>query len=241
MFSVEKVGLDFLTSICSLLQSSFINKLKGSIYTSPKIINYMHELLSSDVNTFWGLFFNGNIVGFLHAKQMNGSIHLNNIMILEEYQGVGSGGLLMKAFLEQSIETRSFMTLDVDSRNIKAVAWYKKLGFQEINKTYVYFLPSKNPPSVSFYDIFEIENLDAFNDFGFGFGSMKDQSNSRVGLILPNIIRVENFECCKQSFNNLVFSLDGYDRYFFSNKNVTPPCEKLLSWQLLRLEKVNDF
>lgn len=68
--------------------------------------------------------------------------YLSMIIVREKYQGYGLGRMLLQSAIEQcKINKMSLIKLEVDKTNLKALSFYKKMGFENIlegEKSYIY-------------------------------------------------------------------------------------------------------
>lgn len=88
----------------------------------------------------------GRDVGRLRVVRGGDSIYVGGIQILPEFQGKGIGTALFQDLIEESEKTGRSITLEVHDVNIKAIDFYKSLGFisvgSELNKTHMEFTPN---------------------------------------------------------------------------------------------------
>jgi ribosomal-protein-alanine N-acetyltransferase len=70
------------------------------------------------------------IIGFLIFSLIKKESHLLNIAVLEDWQKRGSGQMLMDTFIKQSkVLGADKIYLEVRSKNLKAINFYKKYKF----------------------------------------------------------------------------------------------------------------
>jgi ribosomal-protein-alanine N-acetyltransferase len=70
------------------------------------------------------------IIGFLIFSLIKKESHLLNIAVLEDWQRRGSGQMLMDTFIKQSkVLGADKIYLEVRSKNLKAINFYKKYKF----------------------------------------------------------------------------------------------------------------
>ncbi|HRH24220.1 MAG TPA: GNAT family N-acetyltransferase [Candidatus Paceibacterota bacterium] len=77
---------------------------------------------------------NGEDIGRLRIVRSSDSIYVGGIQILPEHQGKGIGTALFTELIEESNRMRIPILLEVHDVNTPAIAFYKRLGFQEGEK-----------------------------------------------------------------------------------------------------------
>lgn len=111
---------------------NILENLFKSVFDNDKILNRMN------VNPFTKyivLLKDNEIIGFINFDIIYDRIELININILDKYQGDGYSNILMDKMISYDYTN---ITLEVSSKNIKAINLYKKYGFVEeaIRKNY---------------------------------------------------------------------------------------------------------
>lgn len=77
----------------------------------------------------------GKDIGRLRIVRSPESIYIGGIQILPEWQGKGIGKALFSDIIAESDSSGIPIDLEVHHVNESAVAFYKKLGFEEVGKT----------------------------------------------------------------------------------------------------------
>ena len=126
MLITKEITKDNLDEI-NILENLFKN-----IFENDKILNRMN------VNPFTKyiiLLKDNEIIGFINFDIMYDRIELTNINVLDKDQGNGYSNILMDKMISYDYTN---ITLEVSSKNIKAINLYKKYGFVEeaIRKNY---------------------------------------------------------------------------------------------------------
>jgi len=126
MLITKEITKDNLDEI-NILENLFKN-----VFDNDKILNRMN------VNPFTKyiiLLKDNEIIGFINFDIIYDRIELININILDKYQGNGYSNILMDKMISYDYTN---ITLEVSSKNIKAINLYKKYGFIEeaIRKNY---------------------------------------------------------------------------------------------------------
>jgi diamine N-acetyltransferase len=103
-------------------------------------IEKLKQELSNPNSTFYFMFAEGNLAGYLKVNIENAqsewaasnSLEIERIYLKKEYQGKGLGRMLLNKGLELA-ETvgKDFVWLGVWEKNTGAIAFYKKMGFTE--------------------------------------------------------------------------------------------------------------
>lgn len=126
MLITKEITKDNLDEI-NILENLFKN-----VFDNDKILNRMN------VNPFTKyiiLLKDNEIIGFINFDIIYDRIELININVLDKYQGNGYSNILMDKMISYDYTN---ITLEVSSKNIKAINLYKKYGFIEetIRKNY---------------------------------------------------------------------------------------------------------
>lgn len=127
-------------------------KACGFLYepdTIHKDLRNIKDIFESLGGGFWGFFQNELIIGTAGLKVIDRLEQIGELKcmyLLPEYQSIGFGQLLMEIILGES-QNRQLkkIRLDVKVENIKAINFYRKNGFYEIqryndNKNHVFFM-----------------------------------------------------------------------------------------------------
>jgi ribosomal protein S18 acetylase RimI-like enzyme len=173
-----------------------------SVYISGSAPRYYESLMSHPTlmpsHTILGARIRDRLVGFAHSKAEGTSWHLNCIAILPSYQQRGIGASLFSASSEVGSEKgyRDF-TLDVDSRNSKAIQMYERRGFREISATFVYEKRYRQMPSdiwsLNRVEIPDWPNAVAWQTaFGFSeFHVCRGEERWKVGRLATSFFRTK--------------------------------------------------
>ena len=78
---------------------------------------------------YWVIRCDGTGAGRLILNRAHLEIHIVDIGLLPEFQGLGIGSALMAAILEEATQTTRSVTLQVERFN-PALQWYERLGFR---------------------------------------------------------------------------------------------------------------
>ncbi len=136
----QKTDLGFLLTLRNdvALQALLLSEARGS--RKADVIAWLARRAESDTGLFRVIEFTGAPVGYLQAEREDGSGQAATpdrwrlgICLAPAFQGRGLGGAalgLLEAEL-QSIHTARLLTLQVDAANARALALYRRHGFQE--------------------------------------------------------------------------------------------------------------
>lgn len=81
----------------------------------------------------YGYILGNKIVGFLSLYKEENILHINDIVILPEYQNKGFGSRLMQYAKEKAMESDcSKLALGMVRDNVKLKEWYEKEGFHTV-------------------------------------------------------------------------------------------------------------
>jgi ribosomal protein S18 acetylase RimI-like enzyme len=78
---------------------------------------------------------NGKEVGYLVLKEKLNEIHLENLLIENEFQNSGIGKAVMEKIIERANSEKKLIRLHVFKINIKAQKFYENLGFKKNSET----------------------------------------------------------------------------------------------------------
>ena len=115
------------------------------IYFDEAYEKFFKALLKDDKHFIFGVFLNNNIRGFVHLRNIDQVLFLNNIFLDEVLRGNGMGTDILEEILNMSfIKENSFVNLELDvlQSNIKVVKWYEKLGLNQ-NSTHIWYVVEK--------------------------------------------------------------------------------------------------
>ena len=81
----------------------------------------------------YGYILGNKIVGFLSLYKEENILHINDIVVLPEYQNRGFGNRLMQYAKEKAMESDcSKLALGMVHDNVKLREWYEKEGFHTV-------------------------------------------------------------------------------------------------------------
>lgn len=116
-----------------------INKYLEEAFSREKLLSEMNK----EGSDFYFMYSNNNLVGYLKLNDVPGQSDLNDpnsleverIYVRKQYKSQGFGKVLMEYALQKAVELKKqYAWLGVWEKNIDALAFYKKVGFQEIGK-----------------------------------------------------------------------------------------------------------
>lgn len=133
---------------------ALVDELVGHIATKTGFRkNTLTEALAHPEKVFYRVIKNdkGNIVGFFHCAKTDTANVLEGVYLLNEVKGSGVGTKLMEEFLLWSDKDKE-SRLEVFSFNDRAMNFYKKFGFKEVEgstqlyKEKIPFIEMVRPP-----------------------------------------------------------------------------------------------
>lgn len=221
--------------VVSLIQNNFDpNQLVGSIYLSPNICSFFVNKFDFLKNEFFTCVFLGkNIIGYLHAKEIENNLHLNMICVDSNFRSKKIGSTLYQIFEEACLKNKKNASLDVNIQNKHALNWYQEKGFRTVKFNERYLLEIKKIFSNNIKNkfIFQPVCIEDILNYGFGYLDvfLENKFINKLGIILPNIIAVTNdnlgwevLMAISSSFSKYRIMLDGesYKEMMISiNKN----------------------
>lgn len=120
-------AIDLAAQVCEWSEDSYIRESKN-----PVGVYYILEV-------------EGCIVGYAGMWCVAGEAELMNIGILPDLQGKGYGQMLLTALIDHAQNAGcAAMSLEVKEHNETAVAFYKKLGFEQIGFRKAYYKDGSN-------------------------------------------------------------------------------------------------
>lgn len=109
-----------------------------------KINNYVNENVPKEIDNYYNIVVDGNMVGCLLLTPKDDGILLDEIYLEENYRNKGIGSNIIKNITKEN----DIVYLWVYKLNKKAIALYKKLGFNVIEETesryYMRYIKEKN-------------------------------------------------------------------------------------------------
>ncbi|MBO5265674.1 MAG: ribosomal protein S18-alanine N-acetyltransferase [Ruminiclostridium sp.] len=110
-----------------------IHYLEKECFSDPWSLTSLNTQLSSETAVWLVYEEKGEAVGYALGTEVCGEAELYRIAVLSSYRRKGLGERLLSEFTEKCIGRKAEkIFLEVRSRNIPAIALYKKAGFAEI-------------------------------------------------------------------------------------------------------------
>jgi ribosomal-protein-alanine N-acetyltransferase len=115
-----------------------INEL--GVLIDPDFIKLFNiEKIIADFNSRLYVYFEKEVIGFLHISKLYETVDIINIVVKEGYRGKGiASNLLDYMFSDMDNNVKKFV-LEVNVNNKRAFNLYKKFGFKAINTRYKYY------------------------------------------------------------------------------------------------------
>ena len=83
--------------------------------------------------------FHGTDVGFLSTSNTSDTFKVDQLYILPEYQGRGIGAACMRRIIDDASLEQKSVTLQVLKINVRAIAFYQRLGFTIVDENSTHF------------------------------------------------------------------------------------------------------
>ncbi len=108
--------------------------------TPWSIASYTFEITKNPVARYFVAEYDNKIVGFCGMQVIIDEGHITNIAVLQEYRRKGIGEALFSHMLSYAANLGArYLTLEVRTGNVPAIALYKKLGFFTVNTRKKYY------------------------------------------------------------------------------------------------------
>ena len=120
LFTLNKALIDTYEDLCTI--------------DYPKVLGWVRRNLEQNIPHFRRVLLDGETVGFYCLTEEDGKTELDSLFVLPPWQGKGIG----TAILQKCQNDAAPLFLYVFKRNVRAIALYKRLGFQitkEVGKT----------------------------------------------------------------------------------------------------------
>lgn len=131
-------------SLVALYLRSFTDyEIEASIFVSPRIENYLQQLVAfpeaQREYSLWGAWDGDDLVGYVFGRALETSWHLNFLAVAPSHRRQGLGRKLYQFWLDAGAD-RDYQdfTLDVAQDNSTACNWYQSLGWNVAQNTWIY-------------------------------------------------------------------------------------------------------
>ena len=192
---VIKLSSDYADKISKLYKKELKEfYLLGTAYQSPKLAHYLKFICEENLEEFFGIVEDKELIAVIQYKKSNSYLHINHMVVSASYQGFGLGKKLLSLAIQQAELSNLNVSLDVDETNKKAFDWYLSSGFKikSEKKLSILELNSQNPSPIVYKDNenrvsfgFSNAQVEGFEDLDFFF----IEPNS---LLLKNKVMIED-------------------------------------------------
>ncbi len=211
-------------------------QIAHTIFTSPKIHSYLATLIAFPAlqhkHVLFGGFHGEALVSYAYFRALEDSFHLNFIAVSPSIQGLGIGRDMIEIFRTLAIEYNyGKLSLWAGSDYEMACNWYRRLGFEQKQETYLYeqaLSPIEDVPS-EHIELWGWENAEAWhNAFGFSnFEVRMDNNCWKIDRLGNSYFRVN--ACIPPAITSLLNTLDPRRKLLaISNSRLSDPEAKLL-------------
>lgn len=97
------------------------------------------EEIMKDKNSKLYVYFDKEVLGFLHISKLYETVDIINIVVDEKMRGKGIASNLLDYMISDMDSTIKKFILEVNANNKAAFNLYKKFGFKVINTRYKYY------------------------------------------------------------------------------------------------------
>ena len=135
-----------INAICDLLKTAYQPAISSYLlYNDKSYINYLKSAISNHIEIIYTARKpdSNALMGFAQIRYIGENIHLNNIIIKEEFRGKGLAQLFLRHIWQtenNKAVAKQLFTLDVFENNHQAVNWYKRIGMEKTSESYWYNL-----------------------------------------------------------------------------------------------------
>ena len=103
------------------------------------------DLINNDLSVYFVAEMDLKIIGFISIMNISGEVHINNIIVDENYRGIKTGVKLLKYGMNYFSKDSVFgYTLEVREDNKPAINLYEKFGFKIVGKRKNYYKNNKS-------------------------------------------------------------------------------------------------
>jgi ribosomal protein S18 acetylase RimI-like enzyme len=180
--------------LCLISNGYDSHVLAGSVYSSDKVLGYLQDVLCDKDNIFYGYFFGADLACFIHIKMLAQWVHLNHIVTVERYKGLGFASAMMNFIMEIANRENKGISLDVDSENFVVKSWYASLGFIEVNNEKKQLLAGKGQRCDLLKWIL-LDEKSSWSSYGVGFGRLQIEGvdlQIPVGVVSPATFNIDS-------------------------------------------------
>lgn len=140
IFSQSKWGdLDRIFQIKKSGLKKYVEKIWG--WDEEKQINIHKEYFKPESTTI--ISYNRQDIGYLVKNISENELYIENLILKSEFQNLGFGTQIIQHIIEECEITKRAIRLKVFKINERAIKFYKKIGFNQINETDLHFEMAK--------------------------------------------------------------------------------------------------
>lgn len=89
----------------------------------------------------------GRVVGCTEVRRIPDGIYWNYLSVDPDHRAGGLGRALIRTALEEHPDTSGTLRLEVLERNVSAISWYERLGFEQVGTTESWSMPIADHPA----------------------------------------------------------------------------------------------
>lgn len=109
-----------------------IHDIEKRCYANPWKYHSMENELKLPFAFHYKFIINSKIAGYSFCSIFLDNLQINNFCIDQKYQNKGNGYAFLKSLIEEARNKGvKIITLEVDTKNLKALNLYEKFGFQK--------------------------------------------------------------------------------------------------------------
>ena len=135
IMEITVANINDLEEILAVQKKAFVQEaeLYQKCTIAPMIQTYEEIVNECESKTVLKLELDGKIIGSVRAKLEDNSCHINKLVMLPEYQGLGYGKKLLLE-IEKYFPKAAKFALETGAKSVNNIALYKKVGYKIINR-----------------------------------------------------------------------------------------------------------
>lgn len=205
---------EVIADIAELFRRELEQKdIYGTVYTSPKLDNFLMKLSLDRVDEFLTITDSGVLLGAMQFRVFPNALHINNIAVSSSHHNRGIGSKLILWIIRRASDFGLNVTLDVSLNNKRAISWYKRIGFLENSLTSKLIFLCDGLQSMNRIVVFD--SLSNLNDYGFSEARLSTERISRFFCILDRFIRLKSGY--KSTIEEIIWFKKNFNGYLIVN------------------------
>ena len=123
---------------------SQVHKIECQLFPNPWPRNcFVNDIRDEEISHPYVVVQNKKVIGYIICWYYANELHIGNIAVIHDYQGIGVGQYLLKKVFELFTDFKTSY-LEVRASNTRAINLYKKFGFEPSYLRYKYYSNGEN-------------------------------------------------------------------------------------------------